>query len=214
MLGWFRALMPKEERFFDLFDAHAQTLVDGAAALRELMAGGDRVAGACRTIADHEERADQITRDALLAVRRSFITPFDRSDIQALVSTLDDTIDQMQKTAKAVQLFEVTRFEPPMREMADIIVDAAARTREAIPLLRSVGDNAGRLSALTEVVIQLEGRADDVHNKGLKALFLASRQTDPMGFIVGAEIYDHLEKVMDRFEDVANRMSSILVEHL
>ena len=214
MLDWFRALMPKEDRFFDLFDAHAQTLVDGAAALRRLIEGGEGVAAATRAIAIHEENADGITRDALLAVRRSFITPFDRSDIQALVSTLDDTIDQMQKTAKAAQLFEVTRFEPPMGEMAGIIVEAAARTREAVPLLRSVGDNATRLNELTEAVIELEGQADDVHGAGLKALFLAARGGDPMAYLVGSEIYDHLEKVMDRFEDVANRISSIVVEHV
>jgi uncharacterized protein len=214
MLGWFRALMPKEDRFFDLFEAHAQTLVDGASALEALTKGGEGVADACRTIAIHEERADQITRDALLAVRRSFITPFDRSDIQALVSTLDDTIDQMQKTAKAAQLFEVSRFEPPMGEMASLIVEAAARTREAVPLLRAVGSNATRLNDLTEAVIRLEGRADDVHGAGLKSLFLAARGSDPMTYLVGSEIYDHLERVMDRFEDVANRISSIVVEHI
>jgi predicted phosphate transport protein (TIGR00153 family) len=213
MLGWFRALMPKEDRFFDLFERHAQTLVDGAAALQRLMRGG-AVQEDCQAISEHEEKADDITREALLAVRRSFITPFDRSDIQALVSSLDDTIDQMKKTAKAVQLFEVDRFEPPMQEMAGIIIEAAGITREAIPLMRSIGENATRLNGLTEKVIQLEGRADDIHNKGLKALFTAARAADPMAFIVGSEIYDHLEKVMDRFEDVANRISSILVEHL
>ena len=218
MLGWFRTLMPKEDRFFSLFDRHAQTLVDGAGALQELMRDGGALEASCRAVAEHEEKADEITRETLLAVRRTFITPFDRSDIQALVSALDDTIDQMQKTAKAVQLFEIRRFEPAMREMGAIIVEAAAVTNQAVPLLRSIGENATRLNELTEKVIQFEGRADDVHNKGVKSLFLATRAAedavDPMAFIIGSEVYDHLEKVMDRFEDVANRISSILVEHL
>ena len=213
MLGWFRALMPKEDRFFALFDRHARTLVDGAGALEELMKGGDSVPQASADIARYEDEADAITREALLAVRRTFITPFDRSDIQALVSTLDDTIDQMLKTAKAAQLFEVRSFEPSMQEMSRIIMQAAAVTNEAVPMLRAIGQNAARLNVLTDRVIQLEGRADDVHNAGVKSLFLDSR-ADPMRFIVGSEIYDHLEKVMDRFEDVANRISSILVEHL
>lgn len=213
MLGWFRALMPKEDRFFALFDRHARTLVQGAGALEELMTGGDSVPRASADIARHEDEADAITREALLAVRRTFITPFDRGDIQALVSTLDDTIDQMLKTAKAAQLFEVRSFEPSMHEMSRIIKQAAAVTNEAVPMLRAIGQNAARLNVLTDQVIQLEGRADDVHNAGVKTLFLASR-ADPMKFIVGSEIYDHLEKVMDRFEDVANRISSILVEHL
>ena len=117
--------MPKEDRFFELFNRHAATLVDGAQALNDLLAGGESAAQACQTIAVHESKADDITREALLAVRRTFITPFDRSDIQALVGALDDAIDQMQKTAKAVQLFGVTAFEPAMREMGAIIREAA-----------------------------------------------------------------------------------------
>ena len=213
MLGWFRALMPKDDRFFVLFEKHSQTLVKGAEGLQELLRGGPGVARGAATIARFEDEADQITRDALLAVRRTFITPFDRSDIQDLVGRLDDTIDQMQKAAKTAQLFEVNDFHPAMREMGEIIAQAAAITAETVPLLRDIGRNATRLNERTERVIELEGRADDVHNKGLKALFLAS-QDQPMAFIAGSEIYGHLEKVMDRFEDVANRISSIVVEHL
>ena len=128
MLSWFQALMPKEERFFRLFADHAATLVAGAAALRDLLEGGDGAAAACDRIMLHENQADDITREVMLAVRRTFITPFDRGDIQNLVTSLDDAIDQMQKTAKATQLFEITQFEPPMRQMGDIIVEAAKRS--------------------------------------------------------------------------------------
>jgi uncharacterized protein len=213
MLAWFRALMPKEDRFFDLFERHAATLVDGAVALRALLDGAQPIAAAAATIAAREDEADAITREALLAVRRTFITPFDRGDIQALVGSLDDAIDQMLKTAKAVQLFEVAAFEPAMREMGAVILEAARVTAEALPKLRALGENAAALNGLTERVIELEGRADDLHNAGLKALFKGSRQ-DPMAFLVGSELYDHLEKVMDRFEDVANQISSIVVEHV
>src|SRR5919199_5719518 len=213
MLAWFRALMPKEDRFFGLFERHAATLVDGAVALRALLDGTQDIAGACAGIAAREDEADAITREALLAVRRTFIAPFDRGDIQALVGSLDDAIDQMLKTAKAVQLFEVTAFEPAMREMGVVIQEAALVTAEALPKLRALGENAAALNGLTERVIELEGRADDLHNAGLKRLFKASRQ-DPMAFLVGSELYDHLEKVMDRFEDVANQISSIVVEHV
>jgi hypothetical protein len=205
--------MPKEDRFFGLFERHAATLVDGAVALRALLDGTQDIAGACAAIAAREDEADAITREALLAVRRTFITPFDRGDIQALVGSLDDAIDQMLKTAKAVQLFEVTAFEPAMREMGVVIQEAALVTAEALPKLRALGENAAALNGLTERVIELEGRADDLHNAGLKRLFKASRQ-DPMAFLVGSELYDHLEKVMDRFEDVANQISSIVVEHV
>ena len=84
MLSWFQALMPKEERFFDLFERHAETIVGGAAALRELLNGGDDQLACAREIKKHENTADDITAETLLAVRRTFITPFDRSDIREI----------------------------------------------------------------------------------------------------------------------------------
>jgi predicted phosphate transport protein (TIGR00153 family) len=214
-MRWFNALMPRETKFVDLFVAHAATLVDGADALRRLLEGGAGIAAACAEINAHEETADVIARDTLLAVRRTFITPFDRSDIKDLASSLDDAIDQMKKTAKAVTQFEVTSFQPQMREIGDLIVRAAAITAEAMPLMAKLGPNAARLNAMAEEITKLEERADEFYDSGLKALFLASRKDgDAMAYIVGAEIYDHLEKVVDRFEDVANRISGILIENL
>ncbi len=215
MPGWFQALMPKEERFFDLFSAHAGMLVQGAEALRELLADGGDVTACCQRIVRHELEADEIARETLQAVRRTFITPFDRSDIRGLANSLDDAIDQMQKTAKTITLFEVASFEPGMKEMGGIIAVVAGRTLEAVDLLRQMRANASTLHAFAEEVTQFEEKADGVHDQGIKALFLHARETnDPMGFIVGREVYDHLEKVVDRFEDVANRISGILIEHL
>ncbi|HRD29221.1 MAG TPA: DUF47 domain-containing protein [Caulobacter sp.] len=214
MLSWFQAIMPKEDRFFDMFQRHAATLVLGAAALRELLDGGDNVQACCERIFRHEDEADDIAREGMLAVRRTFITPFDRSDIQGLFVSLDDSIDQMKKTAKAIVLFEATAFEPQMREMADIIVQCADLTTEMVGLLPRMRQNAGRLNALTERIVKLEDHSDHVCDAGLKALFLKHRDGNAMGYIVGAEIYDHLERVVDRFEDVANGISGILIEHL
>src|SRR5579884_4222524 len=125
MLGWFQALMPKEARFFTLFEKHAAIVVAGAEALRGLLKGGDTVEAYCRQVFQHEAEADDVTRQVLLAVRRTFITPFDRTDIQDLISSMDDAIDQMNKTAKIIVLFEVRSFEPQMLEMSDIILQAA-----------------------------------------------------------------------------------------
>ena len=99
MLGWFKALMPKEGRFFELFDKHATVVVAGAEALRGLLRGGDGIEGYCKEIFQREAEADDITREVLITVRRSFITPFDRTDIQDLITSMDDAIDQMNKTA-------------------------------------------------------------------------------------------------------------------
>ncbi len=217
MLGWFRALMPREERFFDLFRQHAEIVVAGAEALGGLLRGDD-TARYCREIFALEAKADDVTREVLTAVRRAFITPFDRTDIQDLISSMDDAIDQMNKTAKTIVLFEVHSFEPHMRQISDIILEAARLVLEAVPLLSSIGPNAARLNALTGKIISIEERADDLYNAGLKALFLANRGGDgpgnPMNYIIGAELYDHLEKIVDRFEDVSNEISSIVIDQL
>jgi predicted phosphate transport protein (TIGR00153 family) len=213
MLSWFQALMPKEERFFDLFERHAETLVAGAHALRELLSGGERVLLCSQEIRRKEHEADSITREAHLAVRRTFITPFDRSDIRDLITAMDDAIDQMHQTAKATLLYETREFEPGMRRMGDIIVQAAELTRDAIPLLRSMRQNVGRLNAFSEEITRIEDEADAIHDQGLKELFQAHRYKDAMAFIVGAEIYGHLERVVDGFEDVAERVAGIVIEH-
>lgn len=214
MLSWFHALMPKEGRFFDLFEAHAKTLCAGARSLRELLNGGERVPDLCAEVARYENEADDITREAMLAVRRTFITPFDRSDIIDLVSSMDDAIDQMHKTAKAITLFEQRQFQPHMVQLGEIIVKAADLTSEATPLLRSLKTNAARLNQIAEQVTRLEDESDKLYDEGIGALYRGPAKKDPMAYIVGAEIYDHLEKVVDRFEDVANRISGVLIEHL
>jgi uncharacterized protein len=214
MLRFFQALMPREEKFFVLFDRHAHIIVEGALALRDLLEGGQGVPEACRRIIAHENDADVIAREILIRVRRTFITPFDRGDIVDLIGLLDDTIDQMQKTAKAISVFQVPDFQPHMRQMGDIILRSAELTVEAVGLLGAMRENVGRINAITEEITRLEEHADELNDAGIRALFLAHRGGNVMDFIVGNEIYDHLEKVVDRFEDVANRISGIVVEQV
>jgi predicted phosphate transport protein (TIGR00153 family) len=221
MLGWFQALMPKEERFFQLFERHAAILVAGAEALCGLLRGGESIQSYCKQIFQLEAEADDITREVLIAVRRTFVTPFDRTDIQDLITSMDDAIDQMNKTAKTIVMFEIRNFEPQMQQMSEIILQASQLVLEAVPLLSSIGSNAGRLNVLTAKIITIEEQADDIHNRGLKALFIASRQgntesgrDNAMSFIIGSELYDHLERVVDRFEDVSNEINSIVIDQL
>jgi len=214
MLGWFQVLMPREDRLFGLFRRHALTLVAGAEALRVLLDGGESVPEACAAITRHEDEADAIAREVLLAVRRTFITPFDRGDVQDLIGSLDDAIDQMLKTAKTITLFEVRRFESQMREMADIIIQAARLTLEAVELLADMRQNTARLNAIAEEITRIEELADKLYDQGRKALYLEHRGGDTMDFIIGVDIYGHLEKVVDRFEDVANQVSGIVIENV
>jgi predicted phosphate transport protein (TIGR00153 family) len=214
MLQWFHALLPREERFFDLFARHSEAVSAGAKALREMLEGGDAVPRHCKTVMDREHDADDVTRDVLVAVRRTFITPFDRGDIKDLITSMDNTIDQMQKTAKTIILFDQRAFTPQQKEMADAIVTCAALVREAMPLLSSINTNAGRLSEISQRISHIEGQTDELHDTGLQELYRASKTGNSMEFFVGVEIYDHLEKVVDRFDDVGNEISGIVIENV
>jgi uncharacterized protein len=214
MLGWFRALLPREDKFFDLFERHSQILVEGAETLQKLLDGGEGIEQHCRKIVELEDRADAITREVLLAVRKSFITPFDRGDIKDLIQSMDDAIDMMHKVVKTVTLFQQTSFEPRMKEMGAVIVEAAHLTAKAIPLLEKVGANVAQLSSLAVELTKVEERADGLHDVGLRELFQRHGKTDAMAWIVGSEIYGELEKVVDRFEDVANEISGIVIENV
>jgi uncharacterized protein len=214
MLRWFHALMPKEERFFELFARHSEAVLAGAVALRAMLEGGEAIQRNYTIVMDREHDADDLTREVLIAVRRSFITPFDRGNIRDLITSMDNSIDQMQKTAKGVILFDVTDFTPQMKEMADLIVKCAQLQKEAVPLLKEISSEAAHISDLTAQISALEGRADELHDIGLRTLYQANAKTNPMAFFVGNEVYDHLEKVVDRFDDVANVMHGIVIEHV
>lgn len=205
--------MPREDRFFDLFARHSHTVVKAAEALQSLLAGGD-VEKHAREIMELENQADAITQEVLVAVHKSFITPFDRGDIKDLIQSLDDAIDMMRKTVKTVLLYEQKSFDPLMQEMGDAIVTAARLVDEAIPLLNRIGTHASRLHAIAEDVMRVEGRSDELHDRGLKELFHKHGRSDPMAYMIGSELYGQLEKVLDRFEDVANEISGIVIENV
>ena len=212
MLGWFRALMPTERKFFDLFVRHSQVTLAAAEALRALLRGEHDVQRCIAEITKRENEADDIAREVLTALRKTFITPLDRGDIKDLITSMDDAIDQMNQTGKVITLFELRSFEPPMQELGGIIVQAANLTTQSVPLLQSLSTEATRLHGLTEEIVRLEEQADQIHDKGRKELF--RNQKDPIAFMIGTELYDHLETVVDRFEDVANEISAIVIENV
>src|SRR5215472_13536888 len=180
MLHWFRAILPREERFFDLFARHNKVVIAGALALQDMLKGGGDTLAHCQRVSQLENEADNITREVLTAVRRTFITPFDRGDIKNLITAMDDAIDQMQQTAKAVLLFEVRSFEPLMREIGTLLVECSDLVARVLPLLQSIGSNVTTITAITEELTKLEGRVDDLHDIGLRELFHKYRNANTM----------------------------------
>ena len=215
MFAWFQRLLPKRGNFFELFDAHAAITLRAAEATTRVFAGEPNAEALIAQVRDLEQQADDITRTVLQTVRVTFLTPFDRSAITDLINRMDDAIDAMDDALTAVSLYDVRSFAPDMHEMAKLMREAARVSADAMRLLPDVARNGPGLHALTERMVRLEGDADDLHEQGLKRLFEHHRDGDgdAMRFVVDREIYKHLEKISDAFEDVANEIDGIVIDH-
>jgi uncharacterized protein len=213
MFAWFQRLLPQRGDFFGMFEAHAATLVGAAEALQQLAGDGASPGELLQTIQDYEHRADEIIREVLTTVRRTFLTPFDRGAITALIGSMDDAIDEMLAAARAIDLYELRELRPEMKEIIDLISEAAAVTAEAVPLLRNVSANGEKLHELTGRLVSLEGEADDVHAAGLKRAFQQVQEIGTLQFAVAREVFRNLERVTDSFEDVANQIDGIVIDH-
>jgi len=212
MFGWFQRLLPKTGNFFEMFEAHAAVILDAADGMVKLLES-PRDKQHIRAIIEREHDADEINRTVLQTVRKTFLTPFDRGAITSLIGAMDDTVDEMQSTATAIDLYEVDTIAQEMKDMGAIIAEAARVTGEAIPLLRDLGKNAVRLHVLTERLVRLESEADAIHAAGLKKALLEHGTSNTLQFVVAREVYKHLERITDAFEDVADQIDGIVIEH-
>ncbi len=212
MFAWFQRLLPHRGDFFGMFEAHANTLVGAAQALSELASDSVSPQALLQTIQDHEHDADDVIRQVLTAVRKTFLTPFDRGAITSLIGAMDDAIDEMLAAARAIDLYQLRELRPEMKEIVGLISEAATVTAKAVPLLRNVSANGARLHELTGRLVSLEGEADDIHASGLKRAFQTAK-ADPLQFAVAREVFRNLERVTDAFEDVANEIDGIVIDH-
>jgi uncharacterized protein len=212
MFAWFQRLLPRKGDFFGMFEAHAATLVGAADALRELADDGVATQQVLRAIQDREHEADELIRQVLTEVRLTFLTPFDRGAITSLIGAMDDAIDEMLAAARAIDLYELQQLRPEMKDIVHLISEAASVTAEAVPLLRNVSANGNKLHQLTGRLVSLEGNADEIHALGLRNAFQHAR-ADPLQFAVAREVFKNLERVTDAFEDVANEIDGIVIDH-
>jgi predicted phosphate transport protein (TIGR00153 family) len=212
MFAWFQRLLPQKGDFFGMFEAHAATLVSAAGVLQQLAEDRASPQEALRNIRDDEHRADDVIRQVLTAVRKTFLTPFDRGSITSLIGSMDDAIDEMLAVARAIDLYELRELRPEMKDMVRLISEAANVTAQAVPLLRDVTGNGAKLHQLTGRLVSLEGHADEVHAAGLKSAFKTARE-NPLQFAVCREVFKNLERVTDAFEDVANEIDGIVIDH-
>jgi uncharacterized protein Yka (UPF0111/DUF47 family) len=212
LFQWFQRLLPQKGDFFRLFEAHAATLVAAAQALQDLKNDDTSTAQVLRVIRDREHEADELIRQVLTEVRATFLTPFDRGAITSLIGAMDDAIDEMLASARAIDLYGVSELRPEMKQIVDLIAESAAVTAEAVPLLRNLKAHGAKLHGLTARIVGLEGAVDDLHAAGLRRAFENAR-ADPLQFAVTREVFKNLEKVADAFEDVANEIDGIVIDH-
>ena len=133
MFAWFQRLLPRKGDFFGMFEAHAATLVGAADSLRQLADDGLSTQQALGAIQDREHEADELIRQVLTEVRKTFLTPFDRGAITSLIGAMDDAIDEMLAAARAIDLYELRELRPEMKDIVGLIVEAAGVTAQAIP---------------------------------------------------------------------------------
>ena len=204
------SFIPREKKFFDLFEQGAQNMVKAAQGLKEMVDTWDDVEKRVGQITELEHQGDTITHQIMAQLHRTFITPFDREDIALLAHVLDDVTDFIQAAADAMLIYKVDYPSQRAKELADIIVQATAEVERAIPQLR----NRARLKQILEQCVEinrLENMADRVFRSAMAELF--SDSPDIAYVIKWREIYEHMESATDRCEDVANVLEGVALKH-
>jgi predicted phosphate transport protein (TIGR00153 family) len=200
-------LLPTSPKFFELFERQSATLLEGARALRDLAENFDDVDGKAHRIKEIESEGDQITHDLIDSLNRTFITPFDREDIHALASALDDVLDNIEGVASRFALFRVKELTPETRELILIIEKACVAIHEAVKCLRNRKEVQKNLVEINK----LENDADMISRDMTAKLF--DNAADFRELIKWKELYGRLEATTDDCEDVANIIEGIFVKN-
>ncbi len=203
-------LLPKDEGFFDFFERAAANVHEGAKVLERLLKElRDPDSGGAQ-IHNIEHTGDHLTREAIEKLNRSFITPFDRDEIHELVSRMDDSLDRMDSAADRLVVYRITKVTEDAKALAAVIVKATALLAELMPMLRNLKQPQLILNKCMEIHA-CESEGDRIERHGLAALFAGG--VDTAEIIKWKDIYADLEGAMDRCEDVANVVESIVIRH-
>jgi len=215
-LNVFRHLMPREESFTVLFCEQTRSIVASAQELRRMIDAGGSNDAHVAAIRSLETEADAIAKKIFVAANRTFNAPIDREDILVLAHDLDDAVDLIEDTAKGIVRYDVHALAPEMRAMADAVVDCAERLRKVMPYLDSLTRDHRTIFAICEEIGLIEGRADESFDQGLTNLRVQLRagELDTIGYIDRKELYELVENVVDKCDDIANSIQSITAKHV
>jgi predicted phosphate transport protein (TIGR00153 family) len=201
------SLFPRDEQFFDLFGKMAAEIKAAAGLLDQLLASDPPDVAKAALIKDAEHRCDALTHDTIQRLHRTFVTPFDREDLYALTTSLDDVMDAIDHAASLVQLYKIQVVRPGARELGHTVSASAERLHlalEALATKKPVQPHAVEVN-------RLENEADYAYQEAVRGLF--EGETDPITIIKWKEIFDHLEIITDCCEDVANVIEGVVVKH-
>jgi len=215
-LNLFGRLMPAEETFTALFCEQAMHILEAAKELRTMIVEDVDIPAHVVSIRGIEMKADVAARKVFIAANRTFNAPIDREDILQLAHELDDAVDLIEDTAKGIARYEVHGLAVQMRDMANAIVASAERLRKVMPYLDSVARDHKEIFALCQEIGDIEGRADDSFDQGLTQLRaqLRAGEIDTIAYLDRKELYELVENVVDKCDDIANVVQSITAKHV
>jgi len=200
-------LIPKEEKFFDMFISMAQNAHESSKLLTLMMEQPDKIRDTAESIKALEHKGDRMTHDLIVKLNKTFIVPIDREDIYGLSSKLDDVTDLIESIARRLVLFKVTEVSEPALELARVL----QRSTAAIVMAVSELQNGMKVMDPCIEINRLEDEADHIYHLALAKLFEAEK--DPIALIKWKELYEKLEASLDRCEDVANVIEGIIVKN-
>ena len=206
----FSKLIPREGRFFDLFNAHAAQIVEGSHALVQLVADPATFAAHAERIDTAERGADKITHETITLLHKTFITPIDRDQIHQLITSMDDILDLIQDVAETIVLYDIRVVPPEAKALADICQMCCDRVKQAVAMLTNL-KQAESILKTCEEIDRLESDADRVMRSAMSKLF--RDEADAKQVIKLRTIYELLETITDRCEDVANIIEGIVLEN-
>jgi len=212
-MNFIARLMPREGRFFSLFDGHAKLIVDGALALADVLKNYDNLkdrATGIKTIEDAEHGADRITHETVQLLHTTFITPFDRDDIHRLISRMDDVLDLIQDTGESLVLYDIQKVTPQATQLAELVLRSAERVQSAVGFMASIAD-APAILKICQEIDRLESDADKVMRGAISELF--RHESDVRQLIKLKAFYESLESATDKCQDVANVIESVVLEN-
>jgi predicted phosphate transport protein (TIGR00153 family) len=201
------SLVPREQRFYDLFEQQASILVSAGVLLKETLEDAGDLSARRREIKDLERRGDQVTYEIVRSLNETFVTPFDHEDISALAAGLDDILDYIEEVADTVNLYGITTIPRAANELADLLAQAVEQLEKAVGKLRS-GEKDGEYAI---EVHRLEDIGDSTSRHAIAELFQGQR--DPLEVIKLKDLYGLLEDALDRCEDVANVIENIAIKN-